>query len=371
MALPLLLAAAVPAGAAQGLTLTTPYTGVKVSPGSTVSFDLKLKTTSPARIDLSLTGVPASWSATLHGGGFVVSSVATNGTDATDVRVDVDVPEDASGTQRVTVVASDSSSRVELPLDITVEAAAGGEVTMDADIAAKKGSSGTTFTFNVQIHNDTESDLPYSATADAPGPGWTAKAEPTGQSQAVTATVNAGTQASLTVTVTAPEDAEAKTYTIPVVATVGSQQVTQEVSVEITGTYALAFSANQVLSARGPSGSATEMTFSITNTGTAPVTAVKMSATKPTNWNVTFDQETIESIGAGDSVDVKATITPTGDAIAGDYSLTVNAKGAEASTDADVRFTVETSIFGAIIGGILILAAVGGLYWVFQRYGRR
>jgi uncharacterized membrane protein len=101
------------------------------------------------------------------------------------------------------------------------------------------------------------------------------------------------------------------------------------------------------------------------------VTAVELTATKPTDWEVTFEPPTIESIAAGQSMDVKALITPSGDAIAGDYNLTVTARGAEANVDTDVRFTVETSILGAILGGALILAAIGGLYWVFRRYGRR
>lgn len=370
MALPVLAWAAIPAGAAQGLTLTTAFPAVTVSPGTKVSFDLKVDTTAPARINLAVEGVPASWSAELHGGGFVVDAVQTDGKAAADVRLDVDVPADATGTTRITVVASDSTSREVLPLEIKVEAAAGGQVTMDTQIKDRIGPADATYTFSLAIHNDTEEDLVYTVAGTGP-PGWTVKAEPTGQTQAASATVNAGAVGNVTVTVNAAEDVAAGTYPVNVVATVGSQQLTQELSVEITGSYELAFPASQVLSARGPAGGATEQTFTIANTGTAPVTAVKLTATKPTNWQVTFAPETIESIAAGSTAEVKVTFTPAGEAIAGDYSLTIDARGAEASADTSVRFTVETSILGAIIGGALILAAIGGLYWVFRRYGRR
>jgi uncharacterized membrane protein len=370
MALPLLASWAVPAGAAQGLTLTTAFPAVTVSPGTKVSFDLKVDTSAPARINLALNGVPAAWSAELHGGGFVVDAVATDGKTPAEVRLDIDVPADATGTTRITVVASDSTSREELPLEIKVEAAAGGEVTMDTQIKDRRGPAGSTYTFSLSIHNDTEEDLVYTVTGTGPV-GWNVTAEPTGQTQAASATVNAGAVASVTVTVKPPEDAVAGTYPVSAVATIGSQQLTQDLSVEITGSYGLSFPSSQLLSARGPAGGATEQTFSITNTGTAPVTAVAMTVTKPTGWEVTFDQETIDSIAAGETKDVKVTFKPAGDAIAGDYSLTLNARGKEASTDADIRFTVETSLLGAIIGGALILAAIGGLYWVFRRYGRR
>ncbi len=40
-------------------------------------------------------------------------------------------------------------------------------------------------------------------------------------------------------------------------------------------------------------------------------------------------------------------------------------------TNVYYRFTVETSLFGAVIGVVLIIVAIGGLLWVFRRYGRR
>jgi len=68
---------------------------------------------------------------------------------------------------------------------------------------------------------------------------------------------------------------------------------------------------------------------------------------------------------------VTARITPSGDAIAGDYAITFNAKADQASASQDIRFTVQTSLVWAIIGAALIVGVAAGLWWVFQRYGRR
>ena len=114
--------------AADALSLTTPFPAVSVSPGNRVSFNLSVKTSTTARVDLSVSGVPSTWAATLHGGGFVVSAVQTSGTDATDVRLDVDVPSDATGTTRITVTAQGNGAKVDLPLDIKAETNASGEV---------------------------------------------------------------------------------------------------------------------------------------------------------------------------------------------------------------------------------------------------
>jgi len=145
-----------------------------------------------------------------------------------------------------------------------------------------------------------------------------------------------------------------------------------DLSVEVTGSYKLQVSTpTDLLSAHGPSGTVTTQVFRITNTGTAPVSNVVMSASAPTDWKVTFSPETTASIAPGAYADITASIIPSGDAIAGDYSLTFTGRGDEANDQADVRFTVEASILGAIVGAALILAAIGGLWSVFRRYGRR
>jgi uncharacterized membrane protein len=357
--------------AADELSVTTPFPAVSVSPGNRVTFNLSVKTSTSSRVDLSLSGVPSSWTATFHGGGFVVSAVQTSGTAAEEIRLDVDVPADATGTTHITVTARGNGASVSLPLDITSESNASGEVKVSSDITSQKGPSDQTFTFNLNVLNQKDQDLTYSSNAGTTPPGWTVNTSLTGSSQATSATVKAGGTSGVTVTVNAADQTEAGTYPVQIVTTVGGEQFTTDLSVEITGSYKIAFSSNQVLSARGPAGSATEQTFTIENTGTAPVTDLRMSATPATGWTVKFDPESTDSLAPGQNVIVKAQITPSGDAIAGDYNIDFKATAKEANVSDSVRFTVETSILGAVIGAAVIVAAVAGLYWVFRRYGRR
>jgi uncharacterized membrane protein len=358
--------------AADALSLTTPFPAVSVSPGNRVSFDLSVKTSQSARVELSLSGVPSSWTATLHGGGFVISAVQTSGTTAETVRLDIDVPADAKGTTSITVTAKGNGATVTLPLDIKAEANASGEVKVDTDIDSQKGSSDTTFSFTINVSNEKDQDLSYSAAAGQTPPGWTVTTTLTGSSQATSATVKAGGTASVSVSVKAADGTQAAVYPVPIVTTVGTETFTTNLSVEITGSYSLNLSTpDQNLAARGPAGSATDETFTIQNTGTAPLTGVTLSASPPSNWTVDFDPKTIDTIAPDQSVTVKAKITPSGNAIAGDYNISFTATAKEANDKADIRFTVETSILGAILGAAVIVAAIGGLYWVFRRYGRR
>ena len=115
------------------------------------------------------------------------------------------------------------------------------------------------------------------------------------------------------------------------------------------------------------------MTFDITNTGTAPITNVKLTGTPPSNWTVTFDPETVASIAPNETGTITATVTPTSEAVAGDYVVTFQSSATEPGADASasIRFTVETSPIWAFIGIAIIVLILAGLGYVFRTYGRR
>jgi uncharacterized membrane protein len=358
--------------AAQGLRLTTQFPSVTVTPGTQVSIDLAVDANEDATVALTLSGVPAEWTAELHGGGYVVGAVHVDGSDPTTVRLDVGVPSTASGTTRITVRASATGTTVDLPIDITAQIGAGGEVTLSTDVVALQGPASDTFTFTTTLKNDKEEDLTFTTSAEGPA-DWDVEAKATAQSNAVSAVVKAGAVAQITVTANPPEDVVAGEYPIKLTVNVGDEPLTEDLQVNVTGSYTLSLDTpTQVLSNRGSAGGVTDQQFVITNTGSAPLTNVVMTATPPGKWTVTFDPETTATLAAGDRLTVTAHITPTGDAIAGDYTIGFRAASEESDDDStDIRFTVEASILGALIGVALIAAALGGLYWVFRRYGRR
>ena len=95
-----------------------------------------------------------------------------------------------------------------------------------------------------------------------------------------------------------------------------------------------------------------------------------MSATAPTGWTVKFDPATV-AVPAGKQVNVVAHVTPSGDAIAGDYVATFKATAPVATASTDIRVTIETSLLWGVIGIGLIAIVLIGLLWTFRRFGRR
>ncbi|MEA2613617.1 MAG: hypothetical protein QOI52_1576, partial [Chloroflexota bacterium] len=147
-----------------------------------------------------------------------------------------------------------------------------------------------------------------------------------------------------------------------------------DLGIEVTGSYSMTLSTpNDLLSASGSAGAATTQAFVITNTGTAPISEVKLTATPPTDWTVTFDPETIPSIPPNQTATITATITPSTQAVAGDYVVTFKSAATEAGATgtAQIRFTVETSPIWALVGLGLIVLILAGLFYVFRTYGRR
>ena len=357
-----------------GLEITTPYPAVAVAPGSKVSFDLTVSSTRAGNVAISIDSVPAGWTATLHGGGFMVDGVtAAPGANAT-VRLDVSVPGEATAsTQTIRVTAALGTIRDVLPIGIRVDSEAAGDISITTTTPTLTGPSSGTFPFALTLHNDTAQDVTVSATAAVTDhPDWEVKAEIAGQEQAASTVVEAGSTTSINVTATPPENAPAGTYSVHVDVKAGEQTIPGDFGVELTGSYSMTVTTpGQLLSAHGSAGGATQQDFIITNTGTAPITNAKLTATPPTDWNVTFAPESIASIAPGETATIKATITPSGEAIAGDYQITFAGASDQADADTAMRFTIETSPIWALVGIGVIAAILAGLFYVFRTYGRR
>jgi uncharacterized membrane protein len=353
-----------------------------VAPGAKVSFDVSVRTDVPQQVGLAVSGVPANWTATLHGGGFIVNSVQTQvlptepnsapqGPVGT-VRLDVSVPSSATnGTSQISVRATGGGLTADLVVQIQVETTAAGELTLTTDVPDRRGPSGVSYVFNLNLVNDTAQDLTFAATGTGPE-GWTVEATLAGQSQAASAVVKAGQSSGITVTVRPSANVQAGTYPVDVTVNAGSRTVATKLNIEITGSYTMTLTTpDNRLNNRGTAGSTIDQQIQVKNDGTAELRNVTLNFTAPTGWNVTFEPSTLETIAAKGTANVTARVVPSANAIAGDYIVTFRATTDQTDARQDIRFTIETSPLWGLVGVALIVAVGAGLWWVFQRYGRR
>ena len=109
----------------------------------------------------------------------------------------------------------------------------------------------------------------------------------------------------------------------------------------------------------------------ISNTGTAPLESVKLAGTAPSDWDVSFDPKQIDTVQPGETAQVTAIVTPSSDAVAGDYAITVRASAGSQSSNVDLRYTVEGSRTLGFVAIGVIAAAFVALAGVFVKFGRR
>ncbi len=369
---PLLLAGgAPPALAAGGVTVTTPFPLVAVEPGSSVTFPLTVASATTAVVALAVRGLPQGWSARFTGGGLTVDGVLAGPKQDGALSLDLSIPADATGRADLVVAARAAGGSDELPLTVRVATEAGGNVALEAAYPSLRGPSSATFPFQLTLRNDTPAEATFALAGQAPA-GWTVDVRPAGSSQATSLTVGSGSTGSVSVTVTPATDAAAGEYPITVTADGGTVSAQAQLTIVITGTYTMVLTTpDQVLSTDATAGQGRPFQLVVRNTGSAPVTSVRLAASPATGWNVAFDPPTISSIAAGADATVNATITPAANAVAGDYNVAFSATGAEASASETIRVTVNTSLTWAIVGVALIVLVLVGLGWVFSKYGRR
>jgi uncharacterized membrane protein len=371
-------ALAVPA-AAQTTTLrppssmqvTTPYPRVSVQPGSTVKMDLTVAAPTTQTVGLEVTGLPAGWTSTLRGGGFVVQGVTADPDRPATAQLEVKVPVEAkAGTYPFTVRGTGPGGPSDLGIQVTISEQVEQAVALTTDFDTLRGKPGDTFTYTLTVANNTSEKQVFAF--DPKGPeGWSVTASPTAETRASTATIDAGGTG--TVTVTAVSQSTAKAGTFPLsVGVKAANGATAEIKLTavLSGQTAMTLTSERLnLNARA--GGTAHKTMSVTNTGSAPLSGVTFSAgAVPTDWEVTFEPDKLD-IPAGEQGDIVANIRPSKNAVAGDYALTITASAGTASSEAGLRITVKTTRWWGLIGILIVVAALGVLYGVFRKFGRR
>lgn len=358
---------------ASGVDLSSPFPGVVVEPGDTASFDVRVHSDTRRTIDLSVSGLPDTWDASIRGGATDVSRVTAGpGGEEASVDIDVIVPLAApEGDQTLQVVADWGGQRSVLDLLVTVRADAGGEVLLVPEFPGLRGPADATFTFSVEVENQTAEEVQLELIASGPE-GWRVDARPSGESQASTVTVDTGGRQRVTVEARPPITVDSGDYEIVLVASGAGIEVETPLTVRITGDPAIEISTpDQRLNASVAAGEETTIPLVVVNTGTAPLNNVALNATAPRGWEVTFAPDAITSLAAGEVANVEAVVTPAGDALAGDYRITFRSSVDQAQDSVEIRTTVDPSTAWGLIGvGVIALTFVG-LAGVFRKFGRR
>lgn len=368
----LLVSLCVPAMAAQTeLELSTTYPGMTAKAGDSLSYTITLANhgASGTIANLAIAELPEGWSGYYSGSSSGISQVYVKAGGEATVNFQLIIPEDAQD-GIYTVVLGAEDAVLTLTLDVTAQEV--GSSALATQYAEQEGASGTAFTFSTTIQNNTPNEQNYSFTAKAPD-GWSVTFFPSGESTQVAAiTVPARSSQAMDVVVTPSADVEADTFTIPISAISATETLETELSVTIKGTYLVTLSTpSGRLSFDAVANQQSAVTLQVSNQGNVDLQNVNLTSSAPTGWTVEFSESTIEILEAGATREVTAYVTPSEDAMSGDYAMTISVKNTSASDSEDFRVTVKTETIWGVVGVGLLVLVMAGLWVVFQKFGRR
>lgn len=368
------------ARAAGGLNLSTDYPGIALKPGDTTTFDLYLTNAEETELDVTLSTaqIPEGWDGYFRGDSNQVSKVHVSANQKkennADLSYSLSIPEEAEeGTYDVALKAdagSGNSYILNLEIEITTDEAGAGNFT--AEYPEQQGATGTSFSFDTTLVNNGLTGASYSLAANAPE-GWQVSFKPSGESTAVASlSVDSGSSQGITVAVTPSENVEKGDYTINCTAVSANETLNLDLTVTITGTYGVSLSTpTGNLSLSAYANEEAQATMSITNTGNVDLENLQLTSSASTDWNVRFDETTIDLLEAGATKEITAYIQPSEDAIIGDYLTEISISNDYASSVMDLRVSVKNHTTWGFVAVLIIVVLCGGLGLIIRKYGRR
>jgi uncharacterized membrane protein len=363
-----------PAGI-KGFFLLTDYPAVTVRPGTTSTISMRLQNyaLSPERLTLGVTGVPSGWTATLLGGGQPVAAAMPLTNQSVSLQLRVDVPANAQmGTQTITVTASGTNTQLSLPVTITLAKDLPAKLTVESQLPSLRGTSKSTFEYQLNIKNDSGRNLVVSFAAEAPANYETSFTEQYGSQEISSIPIEAGQSKGIKLKVRPPSTIGAGSYPVKVKVTAEDTSAEVTVNLEIVGQPRLNIAGRDgLLSSRAEAGVETTIPLVVTNTGTAPAEDIELSGSGPSGWKINFDPKTIDRIAPGQNKEVQAQITPPSKAVAGDYVATLRASARGETSSSDFRIAVTTSTLWGVVGVGILAVAVLIMVGAVARFGRR
>jgi uncharacterized membrane protein len=359
----------------KGYFLMTDYPAVTLRPGSTSTINLRLQNYGlpPERLAMAVAGVPAGWTATLIGGGQPVAAAlpATNSSVSLELRLEI--PKDAAvGTTNLTVTAQGPSTNATLAVAVTLATDLPAKLTLTPQLPELRGTSKSSFEFQLAIKNDSPKKVVVNLSATAPQNFDATFTEQYGSQELNALPLDAGQSKDVKLKVRPPNTVAAGKYKVAAKVTADDASATSDLALDITGQPKIDIAGREgVVSTKASAGIETSIPVILTNTGTAAAEQIELSGTVPPGWKVNFEPKTVDRIPPNDFKEVQALITPTLKAVAGDYVATLRASARGESASQSFRVAVSTSTIWGIVGIALIggalLVMIGAVVW----FGRR
>jgi len=238
---------------------------------------------------------------------------------------------------------------------------------------SKSAIIGKTITYEVVIRNLGKESDGYTLTLRVP-PNWGGMIveNPASRTGISSTYVDAGKEKTLYVVLIPPDTAKLGNYTANLtVKSIGSG-VERSVTLraQLMGSYGIAIGLEKY-SVSVKAGNGVEMQVRVYNTGTSPLTNIRLKVDAPKGWDVRVIPERVASLKKDGTAEFTVRINVPGNVDAGDYLVTLRAVSDQKTTEEQVRVTVTKGSETTYVGVAMVLVAISILAVILRRYGRR
>ena len=406
------LSAVASAQEAADITLDSPIRAFELGPTEKrADLDVKFRNTAdgPLLVKLTFEDLPEGWDIGVwnrffdYKVGELVVEPTTEDTPSPNLRMRIAFPVDDddrpdpgeySFVLNVTspdgrVVYDRAQFTIEVPEEPTVVEEEETPLKLRSSFPELSGEAGMQREFEVVIRNETGEERVFDLRADVLNESdvvqrnWLLFFKPAFGTERIISSISVpdNLTENIDVLLTPPRNTPAGRYRILVtVSSEGEEGVTayeevEELTLNISGQGLLsATTVTGLFSADATAGGVSNIVLRLWNVGSAPLTDIKLSADQLTNWKVTYDRDSIDLLSdlSGENfVDIALKIEPPGDAVPGDYFVTLRASNVDSADAIDIRVTVAQSTIWGWLGIVMVLGVLGGLVGLFVRLGRR
>ena len=226
------------------------------------------------------------------------------------------------------------------------------------------------FRYSASLHNGTDQAQTYQLEALLPD-GWDITFQAEG-SEVASLRVDSGKTENISLEINASPVVKPGTYNIPVTAFSAGDTLSLELEAVVKGTYDVELSTpTGLLSDDVTEGTSKVLQLTVKNTGTLPLEGLQLSDESPVKWTVTFNPSKVDKLDPGKTQEINATLNVPDKTIAGDYVTKLTVRNSFVNANTTFRMTVTTSLLSGWIGILVILLALGLVYYLIRKYGRR
>ena len=364
------------------LLLSTPFTGVTIEQGQSVTTNIKLRNNLNAtslNVEI-LIQKPDGWEVELTYRGYKVFRFFLEPEEEKTITVKIKVPENAEpGVNVVSFKAQDvqgamASNDVAIQFNV-VEKPKKNPIELEVSFPSLSGGAGDTLEYRFDLRNNLDKEITVGLKALNVPEGWIVRFKPSAFEQKVISSVTIGPkgrETGLVMEVKPVSTAKPGDYKITLVAETEEFTAQTEVTATITGKAEYSLSTpNQLLSFEVGAGEEKQLTVVISNDGSEDLTDISLSVSAPSGWTASVEPEKVSLLRAGDATTVTLKVKPPANALAGDYSLRVSAYHPDAGSERlQFRVTVTKQTFWGFIGVAVVVVSVLALLVVFWRFGR-